>query len=955
MSDVELECPCECEGRTQELRTSYALGGLGFVVLVVLALFSLQAVPNLHYGIRYNTAGKWADVDNVYTAGRYLIGPWNTFVLFPSVVQNVEFSNTFGLAASGHRYPALHTRTKEGLALNLEVSLQYRLKQEQVGKLYTEFNVDFQNFFVSTIRESVIKVAADYEAYQLWDQRKEVGNQMQREVNAVLNRTYAECWGLQLLDIALPKAFDQSIVQTQVQNQAISTEKFAQTVFKHSIAIKIGQFDDVECFSKSKGHWTGPATWRGMSESPASVACERSHWGLFDREVKTVRTVDDQQQAVAYRSLSYHCAGKTVEFYQPLEGAGTRLMHGGFGRKISPSEEALATYILKRPRLFHGRRVLVVGAGLGLAGLVCGSCTKAQEVLLTDGDPEVVKLLEKSLQLNRNSGDDSPVVHVQQLLWDRTEHWPERASYDVILGADVVYLEDLHLPLLDMMARVLAPGGHGLIFASKRNCSLENFVASSKSVFGAVEVSMDYDMEVEKAIGRASKCFPVFVKISIPSQAEDSAAVQRICQRFAELREQQQQEASDAKQRQQRLLLRRRAKSEELLLRREQRLQRAAEAVEIEPEPVEAPAVRVPLVPRAELEGRSDWGIFARSLQVIGEVKEMTYHCGKCQVRLRRHPSSPRISCAEEALAAWVLKSRTVRRGRILELGAGTGLAGLVAARLSRKHVELSDGDPSSVEALEEAVALNGGVSLGARQLKFGEVPAMKKFDLIIAAEILEKDSHAAILRTARKLLKSSGSFVIMASGGLETFLREAAGVFPKIQLRREYDDAVSKALRGMPCRPKLAILRRPQQKRRPVAVPREVQVQVPLEKEEVAENESRHSQESEAEEEGDEGQEDLAEAGERMAKGSRLKHSQSDPSCQLSAMLAPREGRSEGTIPKGPDSDARSHRSAYPDGRGSQPPPALVANRQSVARPLIRRVKSLPFQGKFLALPSQL
>lgn len=539
-----------------------------------------------------------------------------------------------------------------------------------------------------------------------------------------------------------------------------------------------------------------------MSESPA-VTCERSHWGLFDREVKTVRTVDDQQ-AVAFRSLSYHCAGKRVEFYQPLEGAGTRLMHGGFGRKISPSEEALATYILKRPRLFQCRRVLVVGAGLGLAGLVCASCTKAQEVLLTDGDPEVVKLLEKSLQLNCVNGVfNDTVVQVQQLLWDRTEHWPERASYDVILGADVVYLEDLHLPLLDMMARVLAPGGHALIFASKRNCSLENFVASSKSVFGAVEVSMDYDMEVEKAIGRASKCFPVFVKISIPSQVEESAAVQQLCQRFAELREQQQQEAFQAKHRQQRLLLRRRAKSEELLMRREQRLQRARDAVEIDPIEPEAPAApRVPLVPRAELEGRSDWGIFARLVQVLGEVKEMTYHCGKCQVRLRRHATSPRITCAEEALAAWVLKSRRVRRGRVLELGAGTGLAGLVAARLSRKHVELTDGDLPSVEALEEAVALNRGtvpqVSLGARQLKFGEVPAMKKFDLIIAAEICTEKDHAAILRTARKLLKSTGSFVIMAFSGLETFLREAAGVFPKIQLKREYDDAVSKALHGM-------------------------------------------------------------------------------------------------------------------------------------------------------------
>ena len=31
------------------------------------------------------------------------------------------------------------------------------------------------------------------------------------------------------------------------------------------------------------------------------------------------------------------------------------------------------------PKMFQGRKVLVVGAGLGLAGLVCASCTKAQE------------------------------------------------------------------------------------------------------------------------------------------------------------------------------------------------------------------------------------------------------------------------------------------------------------------------------------------------------------------------------------------------------------------------------------------------------------------------------------------------------------------------------------------------------------------------------------------------
>eukprot|EP00438_Fugacium_kawagutii_P008274 Skav206547 [mRNA] locus=scaffold504:363887:368600:+ [translate_table: standard] len=62
-------------------------------------------------------------------------------------------------------------------------------------------------------------------------------------------------------------------------------------------------------------------------------------------------------------------------------------MHGDFARKISPSEEALATYILKRSRFFQGRRVLVLGAGLGLAGFLCASCTRAREVSM-DYDAE---------------------------------------------------------------------------------------------------------------------------------------------------------------------------------------------------------------------------------------------------------------------------------------------------------------------------------------------------------------------------------------------------------------------------------------------------------------------------------------------------------------------------------------------------------------------------------------
>lgn len=46
------------------------------------------------------------------------------------------------------------------------------------------------------------------------------------------------------------------------------------------------------------------------------------------------------------------------------------------------------------------------------------------------------------------------------------------------------------------------------------------FQVFDKRLSNLRKVSMDYDAEVEKAIGRSSKCFPVFVKIVIPTQAE---------------------------------------------------------------------------------------------------------------------------------------------------------------------------------------------------------------------------------------------------------------------------------------------------------------------------------------------------------------------------------------------------------------------------------------------------
>lgn len=200
------------------------------VVCGILAILSIGAVPPLFFGIRYNSWAKWADVDTVYDPGRYFIGPWSSMLHFPSDVQRVEFVGNGLLDVDGDRFPRLHTRTKEGLALYLQVSLQYRLQKATIGKLYNEFSTNYDDLFVSTIRDTLILVASDYTAYELWEQRKEVGEHMQEALNSKLSETFAECWGVQLLTIDLPTTFDEAIVKTQVQKQTCSTMEYAQKV-----------------------------------------------------------------------------------------------------------------------------------------------------------------------------------------------------------------------------------------------------------------------------------------------------------------------------------------------------------------------------------------------------------------------------------------------------------------------------------------------------------------------------------------------------------------------------------------------------------------------------------------------------------------------------------------------------------------------------------------------------
>lgn len=124
-----------------------------------------------------------------------------------------------------------------------------------------------------------------------------------------------------------------------------------------------------------------------------------------------------------------------------------------YGVALWPSAIALGHEIAGRGDQFAGRRVLELGAGMGLPGIVASSA--GGRVVQTDRD-------ELALHLARRNGARNHAADVEYRLADWTE-WADPDRYDWIIGADILYGAVLHDHLRQIFTGNLRPGGRILL------------------------------------------------------------------------------------------------------------------------------------------------------------------------------------------------------------------------------------------------------------------------------------------------------------------------------------------------------------------------------------------------------------------------------------------------------------------------------------------------------------
>ena len=137
--------------------------------------------------------------------------------------------------------------------------------------------------------------------------------------------------------------------------------------------------------------------------------------------------------------------------------------HFPYGLLLWESAVGLARMLAARPEQVAGKRVLELGAGVGLPGLVAQSLSA--QVWQTDHQA-------RALLLAHENADRNGITGVERFVAD-WRAWARRERYEVILGADILYERGMHFYLEAIFRQNLAPGGCLLLSDPGRPQALE--------------------------------------------------------------------------------------------------------------------------------------------------------------------------------------------------------------------------------------------------------------------------------------------------------------------------------------------------------------------------------------------------------------------------------------------------------------------------------------------------
>ena len=183
------------------------------------------------------------------------------------------------------------------------------------------------------------------------------------------------------------------------------------------------------------------------------------------------------------------------------------------GLTLWKASHYLCEYQIENGRvLFENKRVLELGAGLGLNGILCWKIMCALQlgdgstgsVCITDGDSDALVHLRENIQRNQSMdcNNTTPQVICHQLLWGSSTSQTflgdiaQHKRYDTIIASDIIYAPSIIEPLWETIETMLDKDGVFVMAFARRKVP----VSIELVLEAAVKHKFGYDLVKEDKI-----------------------------------------------------------------------------------------------------------------------------------------------------------------------------------------------------------------------------------------------------------------------------------------------------------------------------------------------------------------------------------------------------------------------------------------------------------------------
>ena len=146
-----------------------------------------------------------------------MIGPVSSFMTFPATLVNIDWSEYPG----SQRQPLQKVKDFKGQDVTLSFSIQYKLNQENIGRLYNKYKQDYERQFITWADAEVRTVVGKFQNTAFWKERASSAELMRAAIDQKLKdeNNFASCVSLQILNVQLTDKRENSLIDTQVTKQ----------------------------------------------------------------------------------------------------------------------------------------------------------------------------------------------------------------------------------------------------------------------------------------------------------------------------------------------------------------------------------------------------------------------------------------------------------------------------------------------------------------------------------------------------------------------------------------------------------------------------------------------------------------------------------------------------------------------------------------------------------------